>query len=339
MKNGEQKLVIYWDSKRIISWIAAILLVPTFLIFLFSVSLKTTVSNSDYYKNKFQQADVYNRLIKEGIPSIITESEIFDQAVKNPFVKYLIVYTIQESIDPLWLETITNRLIENIIGFFSKPSQSITLDLQDSDKFLSRVDDGLAIVGEMIPACQPTTNLLNLPSTCQGSNANLDQIKTDISKARTELNQINLQSLSIGKEVNKSFAFIGGIHDFIRNIKTAMWVSLFILIVLMAVIIITQFRNLSGLAKTLTIPLIVASIIGLIIGWLMKLPVESSLKLLDFGLPPALQVIIIDALKATILGIFSRIFLIAWVVIGISGLFYLLVVLNQKYNLLKGKNG
>jgi len=47
-KEDEQKVVIYWSTKKTVSLICAVLLVPVFIIFVFATTLKTTILNSDF---------------------------------------------------------------------------------------------------------------------------------------------------------------------------------------------------------------------------------------------------------------------------------------------------
>ena len=67
-EQGDKKIVIYWNWKRIVNWILLIILIPVFAVFLISLTMKNTIANPNFYKENLTEANAYNRLINAGIP-------------------------------------------------------------------------------------------------------------------------------------------------------------------------------------------------------------------------------------------------------------------------------
>ncbi len=164
------------------------------LILLFSLTLKITVANSEFYKSNLKKNNTYQRLIQDGIPSLITESIISDNAITDTISKDLIIYIVQKSIDPVWLEAVTGKLIDQIALYFSNPDNlghKVELDLQGSRGFLSQVSGGLTVLEQFVPE----------------QNTNLTQLKKEIEKTRTKINQANLGIINIEKYIGRKKVF------------------------------------------------------------------------------------------------------------------------------------
>ncbi|MCL5795253.1 MAG: hypothetical protein M1338_02760, partial [Patescibacteria group bacterium] len=157
-------LVIHVRYKKILSVILIILASLSLLSFIFFNNLKSTVANPEFYKATLKKADVYSRLINDGIPAMITETKISDDLMTNVLAKDAIIFIIKKSIPPAWVEEQTNNLIDQIAQIFSKPqdSSNVSLKLEKLNGYLTQVNDGIIILEQIIPSCADSQNAGNL---------------------------------------------------------------------------------------------------------------------------------------------------------------------------------
>jgi len=330
-KDPEQKLVIYWNTKKLISLICAILIVPTLIVFLFSLTLKTTVINPAFYKSNLKKADTYDRLVSEGVPSLIMDSDVGKGVVTSPIAKSIVVYVLQKSIDPAWIESLVNATIDQVVKIFSTYSPAapkVNLDLKNGELYLSRVSEGLLILQQLVPSCSDQSQIAN----CQKMSVNLDQIKSQIGKIQTKIDAINLSSVDIGKQIYQANSFIISLQKFVREVNNFFYGSLVILLALILAIIGLEYRKLSAMFKFISLPLVIGSIAGFLIIWPIKAISSAGSNSLNLDLPDAMNSIIADVIQANVDGIFQKFGLIAGIVLGIFVIVYVGVLILEKTN-------
>lgn len=321
MKNSDQKIVIYWSWQKTVSIICALLIIPVLLVFLFSMTLKTTIINREFYKKNLDKNNTYARLINDGIPSMILESKISDNGFSDTLSKSIIVYVVQKSIDPEWLKSITDGLIDQTANYFAASrgyGKDITLDLSSSTDFLNKVSSGLALAAQVIP-----------------DNANTEVIKNNIAQIQTQVNNISLGVIDIQNYVTTANSFIATIQNVIQNINLYFWISLILLIILISIIAILRFSDLKFALKTISLPMIVGSTGGLLFIWMLEPLTFSNLNLLNFNLTAEMNSIIIDLLKTNMLGVFHRYEWIAGVILLVFAIIYITTIILEKRKILK----
>jgi len=228
MVSHDKKIIIYWSWQKTVSIICACLIVPLLLVFLFSLTLKTTIINPEFYKKNLEKNNTYDRLIHDGIPSLVLESNISDNQFSDILSKDIIIYVVQKSIDPLWIQNLTNSLIDQIATYFAATHDSgkkIELDLSQSSDFLYKVSNGLTLVSQLVPNCTNSTVALG---SCK--NVNTDEIKNDILKIQTKIDQANLGVIDIQNYVTNANSFILNIQNIIQNmdIELLNWMNIII---------------------------------------------------------------------------------------------------------------
>lgn len=132
------KIVLYGNYKKIISIVMGVILAMSLIAFLFSSSIKSTILNAQFYEDSIKKADTYNKLLNEGIPSLIMEATISDNAAVNILAKEGITYVIKNTIPVSWVEQKTNLLIEDVVKFISQSPKTpkLVLKLNDIDKYI-----------------------------------------------------------------------------------------------------------------------------------------------------------------------------------------------------------
>jgi hypothetical protein len=301
MKNPDQKIVIYWSWQKTVSIICALFIIPTILVLIFSATLKHTIINPNFYKKSLDKNNTYDRLIRDGIPSLILESSITDNQFSDTLSKDIIIYVVQKSVDPAWLQSIANSAIDQTAKYFAASHDKggkIELDLSQSREFLYKVSTGLTLVNQFVPNCTEGT----VGATCK--NINTDEIKTNISQIQKQIDQVNLGVIDIQSYVANANSFITAIQNIIQNINVYFWVSLFILLILILVIVVLQLSDWIFAVKTVSLPMVIGSLGGLLFIWLMQPLIIGNLELLHFDLPTQMETIIIDLLKTNMFGVF-----------------------------------
>lgn len=303
-----QKIVIYWNFKKTLSLICALLLVPAVLFFIFTFVFKITIISPQFYKDNLQKADVYNRLIQDGVPSLILESKISEDNFIDTFSKEMIIFVVRRAIDPAWIKTISEGVIDKIAVYFAAPKGTmgkIDVDLKSANQFLVKASAGLTVLDQVLPACE-----------------NCAEIRKNIAATQEKIAKINLGVVNIEKEVADSNAVVNFVRKFAKNIKVDFWVSLAAVLVLILLIVLLELKNLPTMLKFISWPLIFGSFFGLIGTWLMTPFSVNGLSLLRFDLPAEMETIVVDFIRVNVLGIIHR----AEIISAIIFVFFLLLV-------------
>ncbi len=332
---GDKKIVFYWNAKKTWTIVCCALLVPVFLVFLISLTFKQTLLNPQYYKDNFVKADTYNRLIQEGIPSVIMQTKISDNAVADAFAKEIGVFIIQKSIDPVWLQNMTNDLVDQIVKFLGDPNKKINLDLSKAQTVLDKTSNGLAIVTQIIPSCSEAQNnaLLNQIAgnslNCDNMSTNLDQIKQYLVNAQKEISAINLGVVEIDKNVQNANSFISNIRQIIDNVNTYYMVSLILMILLILAIILLELRNIPFMIKSISISINIGSLATLLLGLIGKAVVPTSF-INNSNLTQTMQDIISSFLRQDIIGVFQKLNTSSGIVLIIFVVIYIATIVLEK---------
>lgn len=330
-EKGQQKIVIYWNTKRTIALICSILIVPIISVLILSLTLKTSVINPEFYKANLKKVDTYNRLIDEVVPAVILNLSSDRDAINSSITKDLLVVIIQKSIDPAWIEGLTNKIIDQIVLVFSKisdQSQVVDLNLRDSQVFLQKLSNSLIFLESVIPNCssQPAEAKI----LC-GSDNNLDEIKEEIHELVGRLNNINLGVIDITEQVSEANAYILSLKNFIAHVNTFFYVSLAIFLLLVLTIVLLCWDNLPLMIKSVALPIILSTFFGMVFVLIVKSFVLVSLPTVQFNfLPKAAVTLINDIIRANIEGIFNRYEVIAGIFLGFFVLLYALVLILEK---------
>jgi len=315
MEEGEKKVVFYWSTKKTASLICAILIVPVLIVFLLSLTLKTTVISSGFYKSNLKKIDAYDRLIQEGIPSLI----LADSKQSNEFSGEIISFVVKKAINPVWIENLSNIIIDKTIAFLSSPHErikNIDVNLLEAESFQTKVSDGLTILGQLVPSCSQA-QVDAASSICKNSGTNLNLIKSDIEATKEKVNKINLATVDIESGVSQANASLGIIHTLIVNINAYFWTSLAILVALIITIILLQLSNLPMMAKFISLPMIIGSASGLLIAFITQSFTPKNFDLVNLNLPPEMQSIITDFIAKNALGVFHRLEIISAIILAL----------------------
>ncbi len=338
MENGEQKIVIYWSWKKTVSLAAAVLLVPTLFIWTFALTLKTTVINPNYYKGVLAATDTYDKLIQDGIPSLIVDTKVSQNDTTDWLAKEAVIFVVQKAIDPTWLQTITNKLIDQIVLFFDneqKVGEKVELDLSQAESFLANANTTLSFVGEIIPSCG-TTKADGTTVACE--KIDNDEIKNDITVIGQNMSSLSLGMVDISDEVTEANSAVGFIQKFVKDVNGYLWVTTILAIVFIAAIVLASLKEYYYMTRFLAWPLGIASILTFIMVLIVSPVASGDYSSLSQNLPDAMNSIIADVLKGFTSGLFHRLEIIALIVLLIATVGYVtMVVLEKKIPALKRK--
>lgn len=317
-----QKIVIYWSVKKTITLICGLLFVPVFFIFLLSLTLKTTIINPQYHKDNLKKIDAYNRIVNQGIPSLILEMHISDNQLTDSLAKELTVFLIQKFIDPNWIQETAEIVIDKTISFFQKPNQEINLDLSKYEGNLDKLSSGLLVLEEIIPESTASASKMS---------ATLGEVKKDLKGIRLAINKINLGMVRVDQTVQEINGFIQIIHKFMVYINVWLWASFAAAIILIGVIVFLQLKNYTLIIKLISSFTGIAAFVSLVIAFIADKLVPKSLGSQDIILSSSIRGIINDFLEVTISGIFQRLETYALIVLVISiAVFAAVLVIERK---------
>lgn len=321
MGSMEKKIVIYWSLKKTATLICGIVFIPVFLVFLFSLTLKNTIVNPQYYKDNLKKIDAYNRIVNQGIPSLILEMHISDNKLTDSLAKELTVFLIQKFVDPVLIEEISETFVDKTIAFFQKPNQEINLDLNKYEGKLNKLSNGLMVLEEIIPESTASASKMA---------TNLGEVKKDLGGIRLAIDKIDLGMVRADQTVKNINSFTQIIHKFMIYINVWLWVSLAAMIILIGVVAFLQWKNLALIIKLISCFAGVGAFLSLVIAFITDKFVPKSLGNLDIILSTSIRDIINDFLKITISGIFQRMETYAAVILLISVVVFASVLILER---------
>lgn len=338
------KIVLYWNWKSIVATTCAIIMIPIFALFIFSLTMKNTLINPNFYKTNLKAANTYDRILNEAIPSLIMDSGTPDADVSNILVKKGIIYIIQKSIPATWVENETNSLIDTTTQYIANPNanQKIIVGLNEFKSYIEEANDGLLILEQIIPSCKDASQsteaskLLNVSIDCSSMTMNLDQIKANIKNFSVSLDKFSQTEIDLSKKIESGLDTITQIQTFAKNIQSYYIGSIITLIILALIITIIKFKNIIALCKYLSLPISISALLVLITTFITN---SISLNLFaansNWSLNPDVQAIITDVIKFNINAVFYYAKIASSISLAVSLAIYITMIVIERTNLKK----
>lgn len=342
-EQGDKKIVIYWNWRTIVNWILLIILVPIFAIFLASLTMKNTIANPNFYKNNLNEANAYNRLINDGIPSLIMDATITDNETSNFLAKQGIIFVIQKAVSPDWVREKVDMILDKTAEFFAKPEKepSITVKLDDFDANLATINDGLVVLNQFIPTCEEAKNntdakLINIPIDCDSMNVSLDQIKTDITNIQSKISNISTKNIELTHEIEKVFDSINLIRNYIVGLSIALWSSLVLSIIIIIALIVINMKALTHIVRSITLSLGIGGFSILIFSIIKKSLIDPNIaNNIDLKISYTVRLIITDIVKTNIDNFFNYLITLSSVVLVLMIAINIAMLILKKYKVIK----
>jgi len=326
--------------KKTLTLIAGIFFIPALVVFLVSLTLQQTVINPEYYKDNFKHIDAYNRMVNQGIPSLILKTRLSDDVATDTITKDISTLILQKVIDPSWIEGATDTFIDSTIGFLTKKNQEITLNLSEARRYLTSASNSLLVIIGLIPTCDQTpinvtqpriSSPVDLSFLCANKEINLLEIKKNLETVRQDLNMLNLEAVKLDEVVSLINTDLKVVRTFAKDIRVYLASSAIVLAILVLAIMFLNRKRLNTIVFSLSLFTGIGSGVTLFIGFLGNQLVPKSIsQSREIILSPSVRAIINDFLNASISGVFSRLELYAGVTIIASALLFILAYIRRK---------
>jgi len=339
-KDQEEKIVIRWSLKKTLTLIIGIFFIPVLVIFLVSLTLQQTVINPRYYKDSFKHIDAYNRMVNQGIPSLMLKTKLSSDVFTDTIAKDISTLVLQKVIDPAWVEGATDTFIDTTIGFLTKKNHEITLNLIDARRYIMSASNSLLIITGIIPTCDQTQTKTTLSKTsvpvdlsflCANKDINLDEVKKNLETIRKDLITINLEAVQFDEIVSLINTDLKAVRTFAKDIHIYVGVSMIVLVIFIGAIVFLHRRRLNHIIFSLSLFTGIGSGIALFMGFIGN---QFAPKTIDQSreimLSPSIRAIINDFLEASISGIFLRLEIYAGVLLVVSALLFILAYIRRK---------
>lgn len=331
MKEKEQKIVIRWSIRKTLTAICGVFFIPALVIFFVSLILQQTIINPAYYKSNFKKIDAYERMINQGIPSLILKTHISDNPLTDTVAKDITTLLLQKFVDPMWLEAATEKFIDATIDYLTNKSTKIELNLTDAREYLNRASSGLLVVREFIPTCTELKDDKELSIFCSDKTMNPDEVIKDIDAIRKEIDAVNLEAVKIDDVVNLINADMGAVRMLARDIKIYLTVSLIILILSVMGVVILQSQRFLITVRSLAFFTGVGSFLTLLLGLIAHQFVPNTINLgKTIILSPSIRAIIEDFLDVSISGVMDRLELVTFITLAASFLLFAFTYFKRK---------
>jgi len=328
-KDGE--IIIHWSLRKTLTAVCGLFFIPALVLFLVSLTFRQTVINPAYYKTNFRNIDAYNRMINQGIPSLILKTHISNNPLTDTVAKDVATLLFQKFVDPSWLEEATNRFIDATINYLTDKTTEIELNLSDAREYLNRASSGLFVVREFIPTCEKIKDDKQLSVLCTDKMINPDEVIQDIDGIRREIEAINLKTIQFDEVVSLINADVNAIRTFAKNVHIYLAVSLIVIILSVVGVIALQWRNLMITIRSLTFFTGAGSLLTFLLGLVTHQFVPKTIgQAKEIILSPSIRAIIQDFIHVSISGVFERLELYACVVMILSFLIFGLTYMKRR---------
>ncbi|MFA6447432.1 MAG: hypothetical protein WCW31_04240 [Patescibacteria group bacterium] len=338
-KVKEKEIVIHYSWKKILTIILGALFAVSLVVFLVSLTLQQTVINPQYYKDNLKAVNAYNRILSQGIPSLILETHISDNTLTDSLAKEISILLIQRFVDPIWLEDLTNGFIDNTVSFLSQKDKNIELDLTSAKSVLNTVSQGLIIANEFIPPCDKLAGkkvdtaimaLIDTEHLCKEKGINLDEIKKDLQGIQGRIATINTGVVELDSFVNELNTGIAQVRAFVDNLYIYLFSSVLALLILAGFLVGLYWGDKIMIMRTLSISGGIGSITTLVLAFCLSLTTSKEINNSRLALSASMKNIINDFMNAMTSGIFNRLEIYAGILLVVSVGVYILSHLKHK---------
>lgn len=325
---SDDKIVLYGHYKKIFSVIFAVVLGISLMSFLLLYNLKITAANPEFYKQELKKSNIYERLINEGIPSLISKTAITQDVLTNFMAQKAIIYIVKQSISSEWVEKQTDSIIDKTAEMFSQPKSTpkMVIKLDSMSTYLGQISDGILIFEQLIPGCLATETqnniskeLLGVPFDCKSMNVNLDQVKDSLKKASVTINNLKTANIDISDELHHGVESVNSLKDLIYDLNFYTWLSLALLILSIILLFWLEMHQYLSLLKYFAWPIFLASVSTLITALILQSGTLNSLaNNLNFNLTPEMNSIIYDFANSSTMQFFFQVKIVSVILLVIS---------------------
>lgn len=325
-------------NKRIISWILAVLIVPAFLFSVLFFTLDRTVVNAEYYKKSLKDADVYNRIINEALPSVIENTTIDDSNdLTDALLKKGIIFGVQKLVPPDLLEEYTGKILDTTVNFLTtapKDEGKRVTETADKikDEYLVKASESLGVVHGLIPSCEDSIVKMFVPDIdCGQIDPTLSEVKTALGAEKQKMDDFIVQFEEINEEIKKVVEAVNTVRTIASEVPVYMWTSFVILILLTAGLAAVWWRNIVKIFKWISLPYLITSVLLLLVSLFEKSQILKYLAdEINYNVTDEINAILLDLATAFVNNFFSYIVVTSMAVALASLLMYVAAMLIEK---------
>lgn len=330
--------------RKFFSLVFCFLFVPIFLVFLIALSLKFSLLNSDFLKNTFIKADLYNSILDDGASSLLKTVEKNAQFGLGPLNAEDISLILKSSISAGWLQNQTETAIDNYSSFaYGKTDKlEIILPLIDFKKSLSQnIEQNLINKLENLPNCT-NEQLKQLQSeeglksiNCKPAGTNTKEISESLTKDITGKGGLISQlpdNYNLTEKISANPAKTEALQRFYKIFNLIFKALLLASSIILAIIALINIKYFPGMLKWLCIPIMIPSLIILILGLTGKL-LSVLLMTSYLTILPAEMKVAASALVNSVFGSIFNVFQFYGLIFLIASVLMLIlaIVLSKKF--------
>ena len=309
---------------KVLSVIFVVLLIPTFIGLVGLSTLKATIFNADFQKQNLVEANAYERVIDDGVPSIIMSVKSEDDNIYSYLVRQGVILAWKKFVTPEWLQQQTEVGIDRGMAYMYTPGNPDEI-LNYIDTFrnniLPNASRYLHMAETSIPTCEDPNNLLKtiFPNLdCTSMDNTLDTVRTEIAAISKQVDQVEVQVNEISIQAEQYIKLFFALRGFLSNLIAYLWIASMLCALFIAAIVLLQFRNIATMLKWLSTPFLIASILILIPAYAVGSAVNVAIQSIVLNITPALNSIITSIIDIMATNTFQFIKCFGWWTFGVS---------------------
>ncbi|MBU0731994.1 hypothetical protein KKC88_03890 [Patescibacteria group bacterium] len=312
------------NLKKVLSIIFVILLVPSFIALVDLSTLKATIFNADFHKQNLVEANAYERIIDDGVPSIILTVKSEDDNIYSYLVRQGVILAWKKFVTPEWLQQQTELGIDRGMAYLytpGDPDEILNYIQTFRSQILPNASRSLNLIETSIPTCEDPNNILKAiwPNLdCVSMNTTLDTVRTEIANISDQVDQVEVQVNDLSIQVEQYIKIFFALRGFLANLVTYIWIASLLCGLFIAAIVLLQYRNIASMLKWLATPFLIASILVLIPAYAVGNAFAVVIQSMVLNLTPAMNNIIISILSVTSANTFGFMKCFGWWTFGIS---------------------
>lgn len=324
-----------------LSWVLAILIVIFLGFTLLFWSLSTTAFSDNFYKKSFSQADFYNRMVQDGVPSIILETDTENDNLMDTLMRQGIVFIFQKLVTPDWLQQETEGVIDKTFSYLKSKDTTQESQIKDflgqfNQETVSDIDNQVTVILNSIPTCEQVMLPTLFPGiNCEEMNNTLNQIKTEIKTGQEELQDITPELLATNARIQQDIDYLIEFKNFFKNVPLYFGLALILLGLVTLALAFLRHKNVPSMLKWLSVPYFIVSVLLLLKVEILKYLVIKYIGNLQIDTTVEMKSILIDVMNTTVVNLFLPLQKVGWLILILSVLLFIVAIILDRIDIKK----
>lgn len=309
---------------KAVSVVLVVVLVPAFIALACLSTFRATVFNPEFHKQNLLEVNAYQRLVDDGIPSVILDFKSEHDNIYSYLVRQGLAFAVKQFLPPEWLQTQAEMGIDRGMAYLYAPGDPDEI-LNYIQAFRSQVLPNAGRVFSLletgIPRCEEEGNIIKTlwpEADCARVNKTLDQVRDEVSAISAQVDEVEARADDLAARAETYVRYLYALRSFVSSLVTYIWIASLLCGLLMLGLLLLHLKRPASMLKWLATPFAVASVLILIPAYGVGAAFRTVIQSLVLNITPAMDSIIRAFLQTTAENAFAFLKLFGWITLGAS---------------------